>query len=154
MRLTGMGVGASWPHSHRANMELRSVPSSLCSHHTLVQCCSSGGFREDVLVTHSWRAEKVVVEGASGKDLREEPKGETSLQGLLRAPCSSLASSAMGLLPSSSWLSPGLWLPSLTELRPYSPGGGVGQALPRLMDLSFFPLASPLSWPQGQDPFF
>lgn len=78
MRPTDTVVGVAWPHGHTANTGLRSVSRSLWSHHTLVQPHSSAGFKGGVLGTHSWRAEKTVMEGARGKDLgwARSPRGK------------------------------------------------------------------------------
>ena len=137
-----MGVGVTWPRSQRANTELRSLHRSLCSHHTPAQPRSSAGFREGAIVPVSWRAEKEVMEGASGMDPSKEPKGETSLQGLPAASCSNLASSSRGGACRDPPGFPWLVLTSLIELRLCSAGGGVSQALSGPMDLSAFPLAT------------
>lgn len=62
-----MGVGVTWPHSHSANKELRFVPRSLCSKGQLTPTTPRAtsllvGFRESMLVTYTWRAEKIAME--------------------------------------------------------------------------------------------
>lgn len=99
VRLRGVGEGrdlATQPHT--TIVELRLVLRPLCAKGQLTPTTPSatsllsglqGGWR----VAHTWR------ENGGGGVSSKEPKGDTSLQGLLRTPSLSPTSSLRGLLP-------------------------------------------------------
>lgn len=148
-----MGVGATGPHSHGANTELRSVPRSLWP--TTPKAASQLGGLPGGCPCHSvpesressdggsqWEGPK---QGAQGGNWSPGPP-----EGSLQLP----SQLCKGAASRSSWLSPGLCWLLLLSSDPVLLGGRGGSA--RLCPASWtYPsfLWHPSSWPRGQDPF-